>query len=74
MIWSLLRTRRWLGFTALVVVSIVAFGLLSPWQLQRADVKREQRIELRTHLPPPLPRRGWSLEDRAIIPTDGGVR
>ena len=46
MIWSLLRTRRWLGFTALVVFVIVAFGLLSLWQLQRADVKREQRIEL----------------------------
>jgi cytochrome oxidase assembly protein ShyY1 len=70
-IWSLLRTRRWLGFTALVVFVIVAFGLLSLWQLQRADVKREQRIELANALAAdPLPLERVVLDGGAIIPTD----
>ena len=37
---ALLRTRRWLGFTALVIGVIVAFGLLSRWQWHRAEEKR----------------------------------
>lgn len=37
---ALLRTRRWLGFTALVIVVIIAFGLLSRWQWHRAEEKR----------------------------------
>jgi cytochrome oxidase assembly protein ShyY1 len=49
-IWPLLRTRRWLGFTALVIVAIVAFGLLSRWQWSRADQKRLERTELQTAL------------------------
>lgn len=47
---SLLRTRRWLGFTIVVIVSIVAFGLLSLWQWHRADEKRSQRVELQSAL------------------------
>jgi cytochrome oxidase assembly protein ShyY1 len=47
-IWPLLRTRRWLGFTALVVGAIVAFGLLSHWQWSRADQKRQERTELQS--------------------------
>ena len=43
---ALLRTRRWIGFTTLVLVSIVAFGLLSRWQWHRANEKQAQRIEL----------------------------
>lgn len=39
---TLLRTRRWIAFTLLVVVAIVGFGLLSRWQWQRAE---ERRIE-----------------------------
>jgi len=35
-----LRTRRWQGFTALVVVAIIGFGLLSRWQWDRAEEKR----------------------------------
>lgn len=43
---ALLRTRRWQGFTALVVVVIVAFGLLSRWQWSRAEEKRlEQQAQ-----------------------------
>lgn len=43
---SLLRTRRWLGFTALVIGSIVAFGLLSAWQWSRAQERRLERLSL----------------------------
>lgn len=43
---ALLRTRRWLGFTALVVLAILAFGLLSRWQWHRAEEKRVQRTAL----------------------------
>ncbi len=45
-VFALLRTRRWLGFTALVIVAIVAFGLLSRWQWHRAEEKRIQRAAL----------------------------
>lgn len=40
---SLLKTRRWIAFTLLVVVAITAFGLLSRWQWQRAEVERTAR-------------------------------
>ena len=43
---SLLRTGRWIGFTALVVGAIVAFGLLSAWQWSRADEHRRERQAL----------------------------
>lgn len=43
---SLLRTRRWQGFTALVVGAIVAFGLLSAWQWSRAQERRIERLDL----------------------------
>jgi cytochrome oxidase assembly protein ShyY1 len=45
-IWPLLRTRRWQGFTAVVVFAIVAFGLLSAWQWSRAEQHRTERIAL----------------------------
>ena len=37
----LLRTRRWLSFTALVVLVIIIFGFLSRWQWSRAEGKRD---------------------------------
>ena len=43
---ALLRTRRWIGFTILVIFLIAAFGFLSHWQWQRADEKRLQRISV----------------------------
>ena len=46
MIWPLLRTRRWIGFTAVVVLAIVAFGLLSAWQWSRAEERRAERSAL----------------------------
>lgn len=43
----LLRTRRWVGFTALVIGVIIAFGMLSRWQWSRAEDKRleQGRVE-----------------------------
>lgn len=35
--WALLRTRRWLSFTAVGLLAIAAFGLLSHWQWLRAQ-------------------------------------
>ncbi len=49
-IWPLLRTRRWLGFTALVVGAILAFGVLSAWQWGRAEDRRAERITLQSAL------------------------
>ena len=43
---ALLRTRRWLGFTAVVIGAIVAFGLLSAWQWSRAEQHRQERLAL----------------------------
>lgn len=40
---SLLRTRRWVAFTLLVVAAIIAFGLLSRWQWNRAEEERTAR-------------------------------
>ena len=39
--WTLLRTRRWQGFTALVVVAVVGFAVLSNWQWERAEEERQ---------------------------------
>ena len=43
---ALLKTRRWVGFTAIVVVSIIGFGLLSRWQWSRADEQRAERLAI----------------------------
>jgi cytochrome oxidase assembly protein ShyY1 len=48
--WSLLKTKRWLGFTLVVIVAITAFGALSSWQWQRADEERLARIKLQTEI------------------------
>lgn len=50
----LLRSRRWLGFTALVVLSIVAFGLLSWWQWSRAEERRLDRLAIEVSVAAPL--------------------
>jgi cytochrome oxidase assembly protein ShyY1 len=68
---SLLRTRRWLGFTAVVVGAIVAFGLLSRWQWSRADEKRLQRVELQTAMrSEPVPLTAIEVHDGRIAPED----
>lgn len=45
---ALLRTRRWIAFTVLVIVAIAAFGLLSRWQWMRAEEQRAQRLQIAT--------------------------
>lgn len=44
--FALLKTRRWVGFTAIVLVSIIGFGLLSRWQWTRADEQRAERLAI----------------------------
>ncbi len=39
---SLLRTSRWRAFTAAALVAIIAFGVLSLWQWNRAEEKRTE--------------------------------
>lgn len=43
---ALLRTPRWIGFTALALVAIIGFGLLSRWQWQRAEEHRIERLTI----------------------------
>ena len=43
---ALLRTRRWIAFTLLVIAAIVAFGLLSRWQWSRAEERRAEHAAL----------------------------
>ena len=53
---ALLRTRRWQGFTAVVIVAILGFGLLSRWQWSRAEDKRlEQQALAVSQLQPVTP-------------------
>lgn len=68
---SLLRTRRWAGFTVTVIVAIIAFGLLSIWQWHRADDKRAQRLELQSALAQaPVPLQEVSLPTEGITASD----
>ena len=43
---ALVKTRRWLSFTAFVVLAITGFGLLSRWQWDRADERRVERVAI----------------------------
>ena len=43
---ALLKTPRWLGFTTIVILSIIGFGLLSRWQWDRADEHRAERLAI----------------------------
>jgi cytochrome oxidase assembly protein ShyY1 len=68
---SLLRTRRWLGFTAVVLGTIIAFGLLSRWQWSRAEEKRQQRVELQSaQAADPVPLSAITLVGGGIVPED----
>lgn len=42
----LLKTKRWLGFTVIVILAIIGFGLLSRWQWDRADEHRAERLAI----------------------------
>jgi cytochrome oxidase assembly protein ShyY1 len=62
-VWSLLRSRRWIAFTLLVVVAIVAFGLLSRWQWQRADEERQKRVAWASQAAAPAVALGDAIDD-----------
>lgn len=42
----LLRSSRWISFTALVLIAIIGFGFLSRWQFNRAEQHRLERITI----------------------------
>jgi cytochrome oxidase assembly protein ShyY1 len=69
-VFALLRTPRWIGFSVLVVVAIVAFGALSYWQWSRAEQKRADRLSLAaisesTPLPVAAAREPWQRVELA---------
>lgn len=43
---ALLRSPRWIGFTAIALVAIIGFGFLSRWQWQRAEEHRIERLTI----------------------------
>jgi cytochrome oxidase assembly protein ShyY1 len=49
----LLLTRRWQGFTLIVIFSIGAFGVLSWWQWSRAEERRADRIAIEVSISDP---------------------
>jgi cytochrome oxidase assembly protein ShyY1 len=72
---SLLRTRRWQGFTAVVVLAIVAFGLLSRWQWDRAEEKRlMQQAQEVSELQPITPALGQEVAEFTAITMTGTYR
>lgn len=62
---SLMRTKRWLSFTALVLLVIIAFGFLSRWQWERAAEKQAlnssmMRARAADPVPPVEARAEWT--------------
>lgn len=69
---SLLRTRRWQGFTAVVIVAIIAFGLLSRWQWSRAEEKQQQQqAQAASQADPITPRAGEPVPEFTAISMTG---
>lgn len=69
---SLLRTRRWQGFTAVVIVAIIAFGLLSRWQWSRAEEKQQQQqAQAASQADPITPRAGDPVPEFTAISMTG---
>lgn len=72
--WSLLRTGRWIGFTAVVIAAIIAFGALSAWQWTRAEERRTERLALTTQVeaaPLPLSASDTTAPDYAHVSLRG---
>ena len=62
-----LLTRRWLGFTALVLVMVAAFVLLGRWQLHRGETRRAHNSHVRANLhAAPVPATQLLHADRAL--------
>jgi cytochrome oxidase assembly protein ShyY1 len=62
-----LLTRRWLGFSALVLVMVAAFVLLGRWQLHRGEARRAHNDHVRANLhAAPLPAQQLLSADRPL--------
>lgn len=69
---TLLRTRRWQGFTAVVIVAIIAFGLLSRWQWDRAEEKQlQQQAQAVSQAVPITPQPGQAVPEFTAITLTG---
>lgn len=69
---ALLRTRRWQGFTAVVIIAIIAFGLLSRWQWSRAEEKQKQQQAQSISASPPItPTMGQSVSEFTPVTMTG---
>ena len=67
-----LRTRRWQGFTVVVLVAIIGFGFLSRWQWQRAEEKRvAQQAQTLAEQTPVLPRADETLLEFTAVTLTG---
>ena len=67
-----LRTRRWQGFTAVVLAAIIGFGFLSRWQWQRAEEKRvAQQAQTLAEQAPVVPRADEPLPEYTAITLTG---
>jgi len=67
-----LRTRRWQGFTVVVLVAIIGFGFLSRWQWQRAEEKRvAQQAQTLAEQTPVVPRADGTLPEFTAVTLTG---
>jgi len=67
-----LRTRRWQGFTVVVLVAIIGFGFLSRWQWQRAEEKRvAQQAQTLAEQTPVVPRADETLPEFTAVTLTG---
>ena len=67
-----LRTRRWQGFTVVVLVAIIGFGFLSRWQWQRAEEKRvAQQAQTLAEQTPVVPRADETLLEFTAVTLTG---
>lgn len=67
-----LRTRRWQGFTAVVLIAIIGFGFLSRWQWQRAEEKRvAQQAQTLAEQEPVVPRADEPLSEFTAVTLTG---
>lgn len=69
---TLLRTRRWQGFTAVVIIAIIGFGLLSRWQWDRAEEKQlQQQAQAASQADPITPQSGATVPEFTAITLTG---
>ena len=67
-----LRTRRWQGFTVVVLVAIIGFGFLSRWQWQRAEEKRvAQQAQTLAEQTPVVPNADETLPEFTAVTLTG---